>query len=192
MVSRRVAIYCGYVTEREKRAASEKLCDVAKEQGWTVAAVFADGKERLGANPSPEWRRLRSFIETGKADVVATPSLAAIGATVSDVFAEILWLRDQHCDLYVHDVGLNTVSPIDQVLFRIVEALKVVDDTSVRKSDTTEFRQRRPKARQPVLSPYQRAVIRAAISSGLNLQQVAKSLKLSVATVRTFAKSQKP
>ena len=146
MVSRRVAIYCGYVTEREKRAASEKLCDVAKEQGWTVAAVFADGKERLGANPSPEWRRLRSFIETGKADVVATPSLAAIGGTVSDVFAEILWLRDQRCDLYVHDVGLNTVSPIDQVLFKIVEALKAVDDTAVRERDVTAHERRHAAA----------------------------------------------
>ncbi len=190
-MSRRVAIYCRYVAGREKRAATEPLCDVAKEQGWTVAAVFADGKERLGTSPSPEWRRLRSFIETGKADVVATPSLAAIGGTVSDVFAEILWLRDQRCDLYVHDVGLNTVSPIDQVLFKIVEALKVVDDAAVRESDATEFRQR-PQAQQPVLSPYQRSVIRAAISSGLNPREVAKSLKLSAATVRAFAKTQKP
>ena len=64
--------------------------------------------------------------------------------------------------------------------------LKAVDDAAVRRGSARQ----RVQAIQPELTPYQRSVIRAAISSGVSLKDVAKSLKLSVATVRAFAKGQ--
>ncbi len=184
---RRVAIYCRHATEREKRAATRALRAAAKKEGWTVAAEFSTDKKQARPGAPTEWRELRRFMEAGKADVVAVPSLNAIGDTVSVVLTEILWLRDQGCALYVHDAGLNTVSPVDQVLFKVVEALKAVDDAAVRSRPART----RVQAAQPELTPYQRSVIRAAISSGVSLKDVAKSLKLSVAAVRAFAKSQK-
>ncbi len=108
------------------------------------------------------------FVEMGNADVVMVPTLAAIGDTVSDILREISWLRDQRCDLYVHDVALNTVSPVDQVLFEVVKALKAVDDATIRGGGSSETKQRRTRATQPELSRYQRSIIRAAISSGLS------------------------
>ncbi len=188
-MSRRVAIYCRYTTEREKRAATRSLRAAAKKEGWTVADEFSADKKQARSSAPTEWRELRRFIEAGKADVVAVPSLDAIGDTVSVVLAEILWLRDQDCALYVHDAGLNTTSPVDQVLFKVVEALKAVDDAAVRSGTTARPR---TQALQLELTPYQRSVIRAAISSGVNLKDVAKSLKLSVASVRAFTKSKKP
>ncbi len=187
-MSRRVAIYCRHTTEREKRAATRTLRAAAKKEGWTVAAEFSADKKQARPGAPTEWRELRRFIEAGKADVVAVPSMDAIGDTVSVVLAEIIWLQDQGCALYVHDAGLNTVSPVDQVLFKVVEAIKAVDDAAVRN------RTARPRAQaaQPELTPYQRSVTRAAMSSGVSIKDVAKSLKLSVAAVRAFAKSQKP
>ena len=186
-MSRRAAIYCRHTTEREKRAATRALRAAAKKEGWAVAGEFATEKKQARPGAPAEWRELRRFIEAGKADVVAVPSMAAIGDTVSMVLAEILWLRDQGCALYVYDAGLNTASPVDQVLFKVVEAIKAVDDAAVRSGAARP----RTQAPQPELTPYQRSVIRAAISSGVSLKDVAKSLKLSVATVRAFAKSQK-
>ncbi len=188
-MSRRVAIYCRHTTEREKRAATKTLRAAAKKEGWTVTAEFSAGKKQARPGAPTEWRELRRFIGTGKADVVAVPSMTAIGDTVSVVLAEIMWLRDRSCALYVHDAGLNTVSPIDRVLFKVVEALKAVDDAALRSRTTGRPRAQAP---QPELTSYQRSVIRAAISSGVSLKDVAKSLKLSVASVRAFAKSKKP
>ncbi len=187
-MSRRVAIYCRHTTEREKRTATRALRAAAKKEGWTVAGEFFADKKQARPSAPTEWRELRRFVEAGKADVVAVPSLIAIGDTVSLVLAEILWLRDRSCALYVHDARLNTASPVDQVLFKVVEALKAVDDAAVRSGTA------RPRAQAilPELTPYQRSVIRAAISSGVSLKDVAKSLKLSVASVRAFAKSKKP
>ena len=187
-MSRQVAIYCRHTTERERRAATRALRAAAKKEGWTVAGEFAAEKRQARPGAPTKWRELRRFIEAGKADVVAVPSLAAIGDTVSVVLAEILWLQDQGCALYVHDAGLNTTSPVDQVLFKVVEALKAVDDAALRSRTTG-----RPRAQalRPELTPYQRSVIRAAMSSGVSTRDVAKSLKLSVAAVRAFAKSQK-
>ncbi len=187
-MSRRVAIYCRHTTEREKRTATRALRAAAKKEGWTVAGEFFADKKQARPSAPTEWRELRRFIEAGKADVVAVPSLVAIGDTVSLVLAEILWLQDQGCALYVHDAGLNTVSPVDQVLFKVVEALKAVDDAALRSRTTG-----RPRAHalQPELTPYQRSVIRAAMSSGVSTKDVAKSLKLSVAMVRAFAKNEK-
>ncbi len=59
-MSRRVAIYCRYSTDLEKRVANETLHAVAKKEGWTVAHEFADGNEQMGANSRQEWGRLRS------------------------------------------------------------------------------------------------------------------------------------
>ncbi len=185
-MSRRVAIYCRHTTEREKRAATKALRAAAKKEGWTIAGEFAADKKQARLSVPTEWRELRRFVEAGKADVVAVPSMDAIGDTVSLVLAEILWLQDQGCALYVHDAGLNTVSPVDQVLFKVVEALKAVDDAALR----SRLARPRAHARQPELTPYQRSVIRAAITSGVSLKDVAKSLKVSVATVREFTKSQ--
>lgn len=187
-MSRRVAIYCRSSTEQEKRVANETLRVVAKKEGWTVAHEYGDGTKGSGANRPGQWERLRSFVEMGKADVVMVPSLAAIGDTVSDILGGISWLREQHCDLYVHDVALNTVSPVDQVLFEVVKALKAVDDASIRGGDASGTQQPRAREPQPVLSRYQRSIIRAAISSGLSPREVAKSLKLPLATVRAFVK----
>ena len=186
-MSRRVAIYCRHATQREKRDATKSLHAAAKREGWAVTCELSDEKKRSRSGAPTEWQELRRLVEAGKADVVAVPSLAAIGDTVSTVLAEILWLRDQGCALYVHDVGLNTVSPVDQVLFNVVEALKVVDDAAARSQPA----QSRPQSPRRELTPYQRTVIHAAISSGLSLKDVAKSLKLSVASVRAFVKGKK-
>ena len=153
-MSRRVAIYCRHTTEREKRAATKTLNAAAKNEGWAIAGEFSADKKQSRPGAPTEWRELRRFIEAGKADVVAVPSLAAIGDTVSVVLAEILWLRDKRCALYVHDARLNTVSPVDRVLFKVVEALKAVDDAAVRSRPART----RAHAPQPELTPYQRSV----------------------------------
>jgi hypothetical protein len=91
----------------------------------------------------------------------------------------------------VHDVGLNTLSPVDRVLFKVVEAIKAVDDASA-SAVQVSARRRRSRVRPPELTPYQRSVIHSAISSGMSPGEVAKSLKLPVASVREVAKSEKP
>ncbi len=186
-MSRRVAIYCRHASLREKRDATKSLHAAAMREGWSVSCELADGKKRSRSGAPTGWQELRRLVEAGKADVVAVPSLAAIGDTVSVVLAEILWLRDKRCALYVHDARLNTVSPVDQVLFKVVEALKAVDDAAV----CSRPARTRAHAPQPELTPYQRSVIRAAMSSGVSIKDVAKSLKLSVVAVRAFAKNEK-
>lgn len=163
----------------------ELLRRVAEKEGWTTVGVFAERHGQSGPELRLEWRRLQRLIEAGKVDVVAVPSLDAMGDVVSDLLAEIVWLQNLRCDLYVHDVGLNTVSPVDRVLF------KVVDDAAAPAVQVSALRPR-PRVRPLEPTPYQRSVIHSAISSGLSLGEVAKSLKLPVASVRAVAKSEKP
>ena len=190
-IPRRVAIYCQCVAAREKRTVLERLRAVAKQEGWIISGEFAERHGKSGPGPRPEWRRLQRLIEAGKVDVVVVPSLDAIGEGVSDLLAEIVWLQNLRCDLYVHDVGLNTLSPVDRVLFKVVEAIKAVDDASA-PAVQVSARRRRSRLRPPELTPYQRSVIHSAISSGMSPGEVAKSLKLPVASVREVAKSEKP
>ncbi len=187
-IPRHAAIYRRSAAAREKRAVTETLRTVAANEGWTIVGEFTDRGKQSASEPRSEWRRLRSLIEAGEIDVVAIASLTAIGDAVSDLLVELLWLRDQRCDLYVHDVGLNTVSPDDRVLFKVAEALKAVDDAAAPVTEVSRTRRGRAGVRQPALTPYQHSVVRAAISSGLSLGEVAKSLKLPVASVRAVAK----
>lgn len=191
-ISRQVAIYCGNAAGRDKDAALRSLRSIAGSESWTIAGVFVDEGGRSEQGVPSAWHRLRSLVETGKVDMVAVPSLAAMGRSVSDVLGEILWLRKHRCDLYVDDAGLNTASPVDQVLFTVAAALKAVDDTAVPAAKKSATRRQNARPRQPALTPYQESVLRAAISSGLSLAEVARSLKLPPATVRAFAKGRKP
>ncbi len=174
------------MTGRKKRAALDALRAVCAGEGWAVVAVFAEASVREGPDDRAEWRRVQDLITSGNADMVVVPSLTAMGDGVSSVLQVILWLQEQRCDLYVHDAGLNTASPVDKVLFKIAEALKVVDDAAV--PPPPKAGSKRPQPKHSALLPYQISVIRAGLKSGLSVGEMAKSLKLPVTTVRAAAK----
>ena len=109
-----------------------QLRTVAGKQGWTVIKAFVD---RPGTGRK-QWTTLSQTLAAGKADLVMFPSFAGIGESVSDVLEEIVRLRDAGCDIYVHDAGLDTTSPIDRVLFRIVDALRSVEKAGSKRSTT--------------------------------------------------------
>ena len=184
-----MAVYCRCTAAPEKRAALDALRKVAKKEAWTIAGEFVDLQERSGSAAQPEWQSLRSSIKAGSVDVVAVPSLVAIADEVSGLLVEILWLRDQGCDLYVHDAKLNTTSPVDRVFFEAVKAIKAVDDAAPRRAPVTVGSKRKLAAKkEPQLTRYQRKLIEAALSSGLSPREAAKSLKLPLATIRAVAK----
>ena len=113
-----------------------QLRTVATKQGWTVINAFVD---RPGAERT-QWAALNQALAAGKADLVMFPSFAGIGESVSDVLEEIVRLRDAGSDLYVHDAVLDTSSPIDRVLFRIVDALRSVEKAGSKRPSTARDR----------------------------------------------------
>ncbi len=177
-----MAIYCLSRTAREERTVVGQLRSVATKQSWTVINAFVD---RPGADRT-QWAALNQALAAGKADLVMIPSFAAIGEGVSDVLEEIVRLRDAGSDLYVHDADLDTTSPIDRVLFRIVDALRCVEKAGAKRSTTALDRATRTKTLKA--TPYQHSVIRGALSSGLKPREVAKLLKLPIGLVQVVAK----
>jgi len=174
--------YCRRGTAREERATVDQLRAVAAKRGWTVVEAVIGRPEvsrlhRIG---------LTQLLVARRADVLMVPSFAAIADTLPDVLEEIVKLRDAGCDLYVHDVELDTTSPIDRVLFRITEGLRSVEDAGATRSVDTRGRLGRAKEFEP--TPYQRSVIRGALSSGMEARQVAKLLKVPLGLVQTVAK----
>ncbi len=160
-----------------------QLRTVATKQGWTVIKAFVD---RPGADRT-QWVALRA-LDAREADLVMIPSFAGIGESVSDVLEEIVRLRDASCDLYVHDAGLDTTSPIDRVLFRIVDALRSVEKAGAKRSAAALGRAARTKKVEA--TPYQHSVIRGALSSGLKPREVAKLLKVPIGLVQAVAKKE--
>ncbi len=177
-----MAIYCRSGTARDERAVVGRLRTVATKQGWTVIKAFVD---RPGAGRT-QWAALSRALAAREADLVMIPSFAGIGESVSDVLEEIVRLRDAGCDLYVHDAGLDTTSPIDQVLFRIVDALRSVETAGAKRSAAARGRAARSKTLKA--TPYQHSVIRGALSSGLKPREVAKLLKVPIGLVQAVAK----
>ena len=110
-------------------AAVGRLCALAGEHGWAVVGTFSDSGQARG----PQWTALWRKITEGGADLLAVASFAAIADSVPEALDEVLRLREAGCDLYVDDAGLDTTSPIDRVLFRVVEALKRVDTGATRR-----------------------------------------------------------
>ena len=133
----------------------------------------------------PQWMELSQVLAARGADVLMVTSFAGIADSVSDVLDEIVRLRDMGCDLYVHDVGLDTASPIDRVLFRIADALRSVQTAGGTRPATDRVRAVHTKTFQP--TPYQRSVIRGALSSGLKPREVAKLLKVPIGLIKEVA-----
>ncbi len=177
-MSRRVVIY----HRGAGTAAVGRLCALAGEHGWTVVGTFSDSGQARG----PQWTALWRKITEGGADLLAVVSFAAIADSVPEALDEVLRLREAGCDLYVDDAGLDTTSPIDRVLFRVVEALKRVDTAAARRRPGLV----RAKPAAMAATPGQRSLIRAALASGLSPRQVARSLKLSLALVQTVGKEE--
>ena len=175
-------IYCRRGTAREERATVDQLHAVAVSRGWTVVEAVIGRPEvsRLQATG------LTQLLVAWRADVLMVPSFAAIGDSVLVVLEEILRLRDAGFDLYVHDAELDTTSPIDRVLFRIAEGLRSVEGVGAKRPADTRSRLGRAKEFEP--TPYQRSVIRGALSSGMEPRQVAKLLKVPLGLVQTVAK----
>ncbi len=161
-----------------------QLRTVATKQGWTVIKAFVD---RSGADRT-QWVALSRALDAREADLVMIPSFAGIGESVSDVIEEIVRLRDAGCDLYVHDADLDTTSPIDRVLFRIVDALRSVE-TAVAKRPAA-VRGRAARTKKVEATPYQHSVIRGALSSGLKPREVANLLKVPIGLVQAVAKKE--
>ncbi len=160
----------------------DRLRTVATKQGWTVIKAFVD---RPGTG-STQWAALNQTLVAREVDLVMIPSFAGIGESVSDVLEEIVRLHDANCDIYVHDAGLDTTSPIDQVLFRIVDALRSVETAGVKRPVGVRDRAARTKTLEA--TPYQHSVIRGALSSGLKPREVAKILKVPIGLVQEVAK----
>jgi DNA invertase Pin-like site-specific DNA recombinase len=175
-------IYCCSATAREERAAVDQLRAVATKQGWTVTKAFVD---RPGAGRA-QWAAVTRALAAREADLLMVPSFGGIAESVSDVLEEIVRLRDAGCDLYVHDAGFNTTSPIDRVLFRIADALRPVEREGVTRPAAARGRGARTRRLEP--TPYQRSVIRGALSSGLKPRDVAKLLKVPLGLVQEVAK----
>jgi hypothetical protein len=82
---------------------------------------------------------------------------------------------------------LDTQSPVDRILFQIVEALKAVDDAAARQPPPKARRKRAP-ARNFTPTPGQRSLILAAISSGMTPRVAARSLKMPLRLVEAVLK----
>ncbi len=162
----------------------DRLRTVATKQGWTVIKAFVD---RPGAGRT-QWAALSRALAAREADLLMVPSFAGIGESVSDVLEEIVRLRDAGCDLYVHDADLDTTSPIDRVLFRIVDALRSVETAGAKRPAATRDRAAPTKTLEA--TPYQHSVIRGALSSGLKPREVAKLLKVPLGLVQVVAKDE--
>jgi len=156
----------------------ESLRAAAKDQGWEVARVFADD----AATDHRQWGAMLKFLAKSEADVVMVSTLAVISGEVRDVLDEIVTLRGAKCDLFVQDVGLDTTSPVDRVLFRFAEALRAIPARGSNVPGTDRRRRAQAKPFEP--TPYQRSVIRGALGSGLKPREVAKALKVSIALVK--------
>ncbi len=162
----------------------DQLRTVATKQCWTVVKAFVD----LPEDGRTQWANLSQLLAASEADLLIVPSFAAIADTVPDVLEEIVRLRDAGCDLYVHDVELDTTSPIDRVLFRIADGLRSIERAGAKRPAANRAQQARTKKLEA--TPYQRSVIRGALASGMKQREVAKLLKVSISLVQAVAKDE--
>ena len=119
----KVAIYVrvstsGQTTENQTRI----LNNVAKTKGWTVAFIYEDNgiSGAKGRDKRPAFDKLCKDMMTRQFERVLVWDISRLGRSLKNLVEFLHDLQECHCDLYVHQSGLDTSTPAGKMMFQMV------------------------------------------------------------------------
>ncbi|MGY3032718.1 DNA invertase Pin-like site-specific DNA recombinase [Bradyrhizobium sp. USDA 4354] len=121
---KRVGIYLkvspeGQATEDQRR----ELEAVAARSGWHVVGLYEDAESFDGRNPHRSaFDRLLKDAAARKIDMIITWSVNWLGRSLRDLVRVLTQLQTLECDLYLHQQGLDTSTPVGKGMFQMVAA----------------------------------------------------------------------
>lgn len=188
-MKRRACLYVrcstdGQTVENQLR----ELQAVADRLGWTVVATFSDHgiSGTKGRDQRPGFDQMLKGIARKEFDLVAAWSVDRLGRSLQHLVSFLAEINAKGVDLYLHTQGLDTSTPAGRALFGMLSVFSEFERSIL--VDRVKSGVNRAKAQgkhcgRPPLAAAKTDAIRELLGTGLSMAQIAKKLKVGVATV---------
>ena len=184
---KRVAVYVRVSTDGQTVANQEReLAAVAERHGWTVVEVFRDQgvSGTRDAHQRPGFARLLQAVARREVDVVAAWSVDRFGRSLQQLLAFLGELKAKGVDLYLHQQGLDTSTPVGRALFQMLGVFAEFDDRRAGPGGATAGQGAGKRLGRPRVAEKVEQAIRRELAKGRGIHTVAKAVRVGTGTVQ--------
>ena len=189
---KRVALYLRVSTdEQTTRNQRRELEAAARRHCWTIAATFEDAgiSGAKGRKERPGLDALLKAVTRREVDMVMAWSVDRLGRSLVDLLATLQELHAKDVDLYLHQQGLDTITPSGRAMFQMMGVFSEFERAMIQervKAGLARAKDDGITLGRPTLEttdPKRAAEVRAMRSKGVGIRKIAKTLGVGVGTV---------
>lgn len=190
----RAALYArvsttGQSTENQLR----ELREAAERMGWEVVQEFVDRgiSGAMGRKDRPKLDAMLKGVARRDFDIVASWSVDRLGRSLVDLLSLLQELHATGVDLYLHQQGINTMTPAGKALFSMMGVFAEFEREMIRERVLAGLARARKQGTRsglaigrPRVSATVEARIRELRSQGIGVLKIARTLGCGASTVQ--------
>jgi len=188
---RRVALYLRVSTDRQTTDNQEAaLREVAARAGWQVTEVYVDQgiSGAKGREARPAFDRMCKDAVRRKFDMVAAWSVDRLGRSLQDLIAFLSELRGAGVDLFLHQQGLDTTTPMGKAMFQMAGIFAELERSMIASRVHAGLDRARAQGKQlgrkRIAAKVEKAIRADLEAGGAGIQKLAKRHGVGVGTVQ--------
>jgi DNA invertase Pin-like site-specific DNA recombinase len=190
----RAALYARVSTDKQSTENQlRELRQTAERLGWTVVGEFVDFaiSGAKGRKDRPQLDAMLKGVARKDFDVVASWSVDRLGRSLTDLVSMLQELHSTGVDLYLHQQGINTITPAGKALFGMMGVFAEFERGMIQ--ERVRSGMARAKARgtksgnaigRPAVSLDVEDHIRLLRADGLGMVKIAKQARCGVSVVQ--------
>lgn len=195
----RAALYARVSTDKQSTENQlRELREAAGRLGWEVAGEFVDHgiSGAKGRKDRPKLDALLKGVARKEFDIVAAWSVDRLGRSLIDLVGFLQELHSTGVDLYLHQQGINTLTPAGKALFGMMGVFAEFERGMIKervRSGMARAKKNGTKSGNPIgrpaVSDDVEARIRELRSEGLGMLKIAKEARCGVSVVQRVLNS---
>ena len=194
----RAALYLRVSTADQTTANQEReLRAAAKRMGHTIVAIYSDNgiSGSKGRNGRPEFDRLHRDATRRRFDVVMAWSVDRLGRSLQDLVAFLSELHALGIDLYLHQQGLDWITPAGKAMFQMLGVFAEFERSMIQERVRAGLRRAKDEGKQlgrPGLAADLGKQILDALNArkatGDSVRKIAARFGVAASTVQTISR----
>jgi DNA invertase Pin-like site-specific DNA recombinase len=192
---KRAALYArvstgGQTVENQLR----ELEAVAGRLGWEVVERFVDEgiSGAKGRAERPALDRMLKAVIRGEVDVVAAWSVDRLGRSLQELVGILSELRERDVDLYLHQQGLDTATPLGRALYQTLGMFAELERAIIRehiKAGHTRAKAQGKRLSRPKTPLEIQERIRELRAQRYSFSRIAEEVGVSKSTVANYVRA---
>jgi DNA invertase Pin-like site-specific DNA recombinase len=183
----RAALYLRVSTDQQTTHNQySQLWAAAARAGWSIAHVLADDgvSGAKGRDERPALDQLHKLIARREVDIIMVWSVDWLGRSLQDLVAFLNELRAVGCNLYLHQQGIDTTTPMGRALFQMLGVFAEFERAIIQERVRAGIARARAEGKhlgRPRINGEIEQAIRAALATGAGIRRVAREAGVGVA-----------